>query len=244
MAYGYNDGDQRPQSVRLAGRTMPTPRSTSDNDNPQRPQEQLGASSRQQSRTVQQSDRVSTSTRQRQTDTSQPRRYDRHKTDYYVKRSFSRPQRDRRAIPPLTPRRTPQATRFRPAAYALRFAPSPPASSLCFWDPASPTDQPVLSPLPRTSYLKLPSRPVTPLRSRPHARNGRPAPCPTSTKLTPHGRSCPMPAALFAKTLAVPLASPWSISLRPATPIRRRSIYAHWPKPATTPPLVPPSGRL
>ena len=73
MAYGYNDGDQRPQSVRLAGRTTPTPRSTSDNDNPQRPQEQLGASSRQQSRTVQQSDRVSTSARQRQTDTSQPR---------------------------------------------------------------------------------------------------------------------------------------------------------------------------
>lgn len=95
MAYGYNDGDQRPQSVRLAGRTTPTPRSTSDNDNPQRPQEQPGASSRQQSRTVQQSDRVSTSTRQRQTDTSQPRRYDRRKTDYYVKRSFSRPQRNR-----------------------------------------------------------------------------------------------------------------------------------------------------
>ena len=144
----------------------------------------------------------------------------------------------------LIPRRTSQATRFRPAAYALRFAPSPPASSLCFWDPVSPTGQPVLSPLPRTSCLKLPSRPVTPLRSRPRARNGRPAPCPTSTKLTPHGRSCPMPVALFAKTLAVPLASPWSISLRPAIPIRRRSIYAHWPKPATTPPLVPPSGRL
>lgn len=95
MAYGYNDGDQRPQSVRLAGRTTPTPRSTSDNGNQQRPQEQPGASSRQQSRTVQQSDRVSTSARQRQTDTSQPRRYDRRKTDYYVKRSFSRPQRDR-----------------------------------------------------------------------------------------------------------------------------------------------------
>ena len=94
MAYGYNDGDQRPQSVRLAGRTTPTPRSTSDNDSPQF-KEQPGASSRQQSRTVQQSDRVSTSTRQRQTDTSQPRRYDRRKTDYYVKRSFSRPQRDR-----------------------------------------------------------------------------------------------------------------------------------------------------
>ena len=95
MAYGYNDGDQRPQSVRLAGRTTPTPRSTSDNDSLQRPQEQPGASSRQQSRTVQQSDRMSTSTRQRQTNTSQPRRYDRRKTDYYVKRSFSRPQRDR-----------------------------------------------------------------------------------------------------------------------------------------------------
>lgn len=95
MAYGYNDDDQRPQSVRLAGRTTPTPRSTSDNDNPQRPQEQLGASSRKQSRTVQRSGRVSTSTRQRQTDTSQPRRYDSRKTDYYVKRSFSRPQRDR-----------------------------------------------------------------------------------------------------------------------------------------------------
>ncbi len=74
MAYGYNDGDQRPQSVRLAGHTTPTPRSTSDNDNQQRPQEQPGASSRQQSRTVQQSDRVSTSARQRQIDTSQPRR--------------------------------------------------------------------------------------------------------------------------------------------------------------------------
>lgn len=29
MAYGYNDGDQRRQSVRLAGRTTPTPRSSS-----------------------------------------------------------------------------------------------------------------------------------------------------------------------------------------------------------------------
>ncbi len=42
MAYGYNDGDQRPQSVRLAGRTTPTPRSTSDNDNPQRPKSSPG----------------------------------------------------------------------------------------------------------------------------------------------------------------------------------------------------------
>ena len=218
MAYGYNDGDQRPQSVRLAGRTTPTPRSTSDNDSPQRPQEQLGASSRQQSRTVQQSDRMSTSTRQRQTDTSQPRRT----IAVRPTTTLSAPFRDLNAIaaiPPLTPRRIPQATCFRPAAYALRFAPLPPASSLCFWDPVSPTDQPVLSPLPRTSCLKLPSHPATHLLFRPRARSGVPAPCPTSTKLTPHGRSCPMPVALFAKTLAVPLASPWSISLRPATPI-------------------------
>ena len=243
MAYGYNDGDQRPQSVRLAGRTTSTPKITSDNDNPQRPQEQLGASSRQQSRTVQQSDRVSTSTRQRQTGTSQPRRYDRRKTDYYVKRSFSRPQRDRGNSAPHPASHT---TSHALPARRLRLALCSIAACLVFvfWDPVSPTDQPVLSPLPRTSCLKLPSRPVTPLRSRPHARNGRPAPCPTSTKLTPHGRSCPMPVALFEKTLAVPLASPWSISLRPATPIRRRSMYAHWPKPATTPPLVPPSDRL
>ena len=95
MAYGYSDDDRRPQSVRLAGRTTPTPRSTSDNDSPQRPQEQLGASSRQQSRTAQQSCRASTSTHQRQTDSSQPHRYDHRKTDYYVRRSFSQPQRGR-----------------------------------------------------------------------------------------------------------------------------------------------------
>ena len=50
MAYGYNDGDQRPQSVRLAGRTTPTPRNTSATANSQRPLEPPGASSRQQSR--------------------------------------------------------------------------------------------------------------------------------------------------------------------------------------------------
>lgn len=42
MAYGYNDGDQRPQSVRLAGRTTSTPKITSDNDNPQRPKSSSG----------------------------------------------------------------------------------------------------------------------------------------------------------------------------------------------------------
>ena len=218
MAYGYNDGDQRPQSVRLAGRTTPTPRSTSDNGNPQRPQEQLGASSRQQSRTVQQSDRVSTSARQRQIDTSQPRRYDCRTTDYYVKRSFSRPQRNRGNS---APRPASHTTSHALPARRLRLALCSIAACLVFVFLGSCISHGSagLEPLPRTSCLKLPSRPVTPLRSRPHARNGRPAPCPTSTKLTPHGRSCPMPVALFAKTLAVPLASPWSISLRPATPI-------------------------
>lgn len=95
MAYGYNDGDQRPQSVRLAGRTTPTPRSTSDNGSPQRPQEQPGASSRQQSGAAKQPSNVNAAARQRQADASQPRRYDHRKTDYYVKRSFSRPQRGR-----------------------------------------------------------------------------------------------------------------------------------------------------
>lgn len=95
MAYGYSDDDRRPQSVRLAGRTTPTPRSTSDNGSPQRPQEQPGASSRQQSGAAKQPSNVNAAARQRQADASQPRRYDHRKTDYYVKRSFSRPQRGR-----------------------------------------------------------------------------------------------------------------------------------------------------
>lgn len=95
MAYGYSDDDRRPQSVRLAGRTTPTPRSTSGNDSLQRPQERPGASSRQQSGAAKQPSNVSTGTRQPQTDASQPRRHDRRKTDYYVKRSFSQPQRGR-----------------------------------------------------------------------------------------------------------------------------------------------------
>ena len=91
MAYGYNDGDQRPQSVRLAGRTTPTPRSTSDNDNPQRPQEQLAATKPYRA-AVRPREYEHTPTPDRHI---APRRYDRRKTDYYVKRSFSRPQRDR-----------------------------------------------------------------------------------------------------------------------------------------------------
>ena len=62
MAYGYNDGDQRRQGVRLAGRTTPTPRSATSS-NPQRPQEQPGASSRQQTSKTRQSGRPSTGSR-------------------------------------------------------------------------------------------------------------------------------------------------------------------------------------
>lgn len=61
MAYGYNDGDQRRQSVRLAGRTTPTPRSATSS-NPQRPQEQPRPSSRQQASRTRQSGRLSTGT--------------------------------------------------------------------------------------------------------------------------------------------------------------------------------------
>ena len=95
MAYGYSDDNRRPQSVRLAGRATSTPRSTSDNGSPQRPQERPGASSQQRNGAAKQPSNVSAGTRQRQADVSQPRRYDRRKTDYYVKRSFSQPQRGR-----------------------------------------------------------------------------------------------------------------------------------------------------
>ena len=95
MAYGYSDDNRRPQSVRLAGRATSTPRSASGNDSPQRPQERPGASSQQRNGAAKQPSNVSAGTRQRQADVSQPRRYDRRKTDYYVKRSFSQPQRGR-----------------------------------------------------------------------------------------------------------------------------------------------------
>lgn len=95
MAYGYSDDDRRPQSVRLAGRATSTPRSASGNDSPQRPQERPGASSQQRNGAAKQPSNVNTAARKRQADATQPRRYDRRKTDYYVKRSFSQPQRGR-----------------------------------------------------------------------------------------------------------------------------------------------------
>lgn len=203
MAYGYNDGDQRPQSVRLAGRTTPTPRSTSDNGNQQRPQEQPGASSRQQSRTAQQSDRVSTSTRQRQTDTSQPRRYDCRTTDHYVKRSFSPPQRNRGNS---APRPASHTTSHALPARRLRLALCSIAACLVFVFLGSCISHGSagLEPTAEDKLLKAPVAPGYSFAFSTPRSQWRPAPCPTSTKLTPHGRSCPMPVALFAKTLGRP----------------------------------------
>lgn len=109
MAYGYNDGDQRRQSVRLAGRTTPTPRRATSS-NPQRPQEQPRPSSRQQASRTRQSGRPSTGTRaqqdsrlgartrQRQAEVPQPRRNGRRQPGIFVRRSFSRPQSGRSGL--------------------------------------------------------------------------------------------------------------------------------------------------
>ena len=91
MAYGYNDGDQRRQSVRLAGRTTPTPGSV-PSGGPQRSQEQLGASSRQHAGGPRQGDRPDTGTRRRQGDVSQLRRNDRRQSAAHINHFFSRPQ--------------------------------------------------------------------------------------------------------------------------------------------------------
>lgn len=82
----------------------------------------------------------------------------------------------------LVPRHMPIAMDCQSAAFALRFVPLPPAWSFCSWDPASLTAQPVLNRPPRISCSRPRSLPAIRLRSRPRGRNGRPAPCPTSTK--------------------------------------------------------------
>ena len=109
MAYGYNDGDQRRQSVRLAGRTTSTPRRATSS-NPQRPQEQPRPSSRQQTSSTRQSGRPSTGTsaqqesrlsartRQRQAEVPQLRRNGRRQPGIFVRRSFSRPQSGRSGL--------------------------------------------------------------------------------------------------------------------------------------------------
>lgn len=110
MAYGYNDGDQRRQSVRLAGRTTPTPRSATSS-NPQRPQEQPRPSSRQQASRTRQSGRPSTATsaqqdsrlgartRQRQAEVPQLRRNGARQPGIHINRFFSHPQGGRDGKP-------------------------------------------------------------------------------------------------------------------------------------------------
>ena len=110
MAYGYNDGDQRRQSVRLAGRTTPTPRSATSS-NPQRPQEQPRPSSRQQASRTRQSGRLSTGTsaqqdsrlgartRQRQAEVPQLRRNGARQPGIHINRFFSHPQGGRDGKP-------------------------------------------------------------------------------------------------------------------------------------------------
>lgn len=97
MAYGYNDGDQRRQSVRLAGRTTPTPGGVPSGD-PQRSQEQFGASSRQYTDDPRQGDRPGTGARRRQADVSQLRHNGRRQPGIFVRRSFSRPQSERSGL--------------------------------------------------------------------------------------------------------------------------------------------------
>ena len=72
MAYGFNDGDQRRQSVRLAGRTAPTPRSSSSSAaaSSQYP----GGSQRQPRPTPRRN--TGGSTAQKQTGSAEPRRHD------------------------------------------------------------------------------------------------------------------------------------------------------------------------
>lgn len=110
MAYGYNDGDQRRQSVRLAGRTTPTPRSATSS-NPQRPQEQPRTSSRQQTSRTRQSGRPSTDTstqqdrrlgartRQRQAEVAQLSHNGARQPGIHISRFFSHPQGGRDGKP-------------------------------------------------------------------------------------------------------------------------------------------------
>ncbi len=128
MAYGYNDGDQRRQSVRLAGRTTPTPRSATSS-NPQRPQEQPRPSSRQQTNRTRQSGRPSTGTsaqqdsrlgartRQRQAEVPQLRRNGARQPGSHINRFFSHPQGGRDGKP------------YRSTSYVN--APALPARRLC-----------------------------------------------------------------------------------------------------------------
>lgn len=229
MAYGYNDGDQRPQSVRLAGRTTPTPRSATSS-NPQRPQEQPRPSSRQQTNRTRQSGRPSTGTsaqqdsrlgartRQRQAEVPQLRRNGARQPGSHINRFFSHPQGGRDGKP------------YRSTSYVN--APALPARRLCLalcsiliclvfvlMSSCMSHGSAGLEPTAEDKLLKAPSRPVILSPFRPRARNGKPARCPISIRSTLHGRSCLTPAVPSAKMPAGLRASPWSISLRRDAPI-------------------------
>lgn len=229
MAYGYNDGDQRRQSVRLAGRTTPTPRSATSS-NPQRPQEQPRPSSRQQTSRTRQSDRPSTGTsaqqdgrlgartRQRQAEVPQLRRNGARQPGIHINRFFSHPQGGRDGKPyrsashvnaPALP-----ARRLRLALCSILTCLVFVLMSSCMSHGSAG-----LEPTAEDKLLKAPSRPVILLPFRPRARNGKPARCPISIRSTLRGRSCLTPAAPSAKMPAGLRASPWSISLRRDAPI-------------------------
>ena len=229
MAYGYNDGDQRRQSVRLAGRTTPTPGSATSS-NPQRPQEQPRPSSRQQtSRTrqsgrpsmdtsAQQDSRLGARTRQHQAEVPQLRRNGARQPGIHINRFFSHPQGGRDGKPY---RSTSHANAPALPARRLRLALCSILTCLVFVFMSSCMyhGRPVSSPPPRTSCSRPPSRPVILSPFRPRARNGKPARCPISIRSTLRGRSCLTPAAPSAKMPAGLRASPWSISLRRDAPI-------------------------
>lgn len=229
MAYGYNDGDQRRQSVRLAGRTTPTPRSATSS-NPQRPQEQPRPSSRQQTSRTRQSGRPSTGTsaqqdsrlgartRQRQAEVPQLRRNGARQPGIHINRFFSHPQGGRDGKPY---RSTSYVNAPALPARRLRLALCSILTCLVFvlMSSCMSHGSAGLEPTAEDKLLKAPSRPVILSPFRPRARNGKPARCPISIRSTPRGRSCLTPAAPSAKMPAGLRASPWSISLRRDAPI-------------------------
>lgn len=229
MAYGYNDGDQRRQSVRLAGRTTPTPRSATSS-NPQRPQEQPRPSSRQQTNRTRQSGRPSTGTsaqqdsrlgartRQRQAEVPQLRRNGARQPGSHINRFFSHPQGGRDGKPY---RSTSYVNAPALPARRLRLALCSILTCLVFvlMSSCMSHGSAGLEPTAEDKLLKAPSRPVILSPFRPRARNGKPARCPISIRSTLHGRSCLTPAVPSAKMPAGLRASPWSISLRRDAPI-------------------------
>ena len=198
MAYGYNDGDQRRQSVRLAGRTTPTPRRATSS-NPQRPQEQPRPSSRQQTSRARPQVRSKIAawarTRQRQAEVPQLRRNGARQPGIHINRFFSHPQGGRDDKP------------YRSTSYVN--APALPARRLCLalcsiltclvfvlMSSCMSHGSAVSSPPPRTSCSRPPSRPVILSPFRPRARNGKPARCPISIRST-----CMVGAALRRGTI-------------------------------------------